>query len=88
MSKTSFAAARLRSGVSILAVALAVTASAARAQENDVGAVNVDVARQARPAAAPSNGQLPISSDAAIGSNAPVGSAPSRPPASAPQLRG
>lgn len=78
--------ARLRSGVSVMAMAMVlVGVQAARAQTatgGDIGAVDIDAARQARPqqnapaASGPATGQAAIASDAAIGSGAPIGSAP------------
>ena len=67
----------LRAGVSVLALALGLSAAstAARAENNDIGSVDVESARAARPAPANAGG-APISSDAAIGNNAPPGSAP------------
>ena len=84
MRKQSTTPAHLRSGVSVIALALSLTAASAQ----DIGSVDIDAAHRAAPtaAAAPTGeapaagapvGNLPpLSSDAAIGNNAPTGSAP------------
>lgn len=92
MRNSSIRLVRLRSGVSFVALVagLSLAASAALAQDGDIGTVNIDSAHQGRPAAsAPSNeapaaGALPISSPDAIGNNAPVGSAPALSTSQAP----
>ena len=69
----------LRTGVSVLAMALSLAAFArdAQAQSVDVGTLNVEFGAQAPTRAAPAaNNGAPIASDAAIGNNAPIGSAP------------
>ncbi len=69
----------LRTGVSVLAMALSLAAFArdAQAQSVDVGTLNVESGAQAPTRAAPAaNNGAPIGSDAAIGRNAPIGSAP------------
>ncbi len=82
MLSTSFSTsfAQLRAGVSVLALALSLSAvsTAVCAQGADIGSVDVETAG-AHTAPAANAGAVvapPLSSDAAIGNNAPVGSAP------------
>jgi iron complex outermembrane receptor protein len=84
MRNSNTTPARLRSGVSILALALSLSA-ATSALAQDIGSVDIDAAHRSAasaPAAAPTGeapaapGLPPLSSDAAIGNAAPTGSAP------------
>jgi len=83
LSSFSTRSAHLRAGVSILALVLSFAGASTTVHAEDIGSVDVEsgAGRPAAPSApvvsnAPAPGAPPIASDAAIGVNAPVGSAP------------